>query len=69
MRVRLPLVELRNNHFIKKHILSILLALAAPVISSLALAADTRFMQPGPDAEVQKTYPILSKFNAAPMEK
>ena len=46
-----------------------LLALAAPIISSLALAADAQFMHP--DAEVRKAYPTISKFNAgrAPSER
>ena len=54
----------------KEHILSAaFLALAVSVLSSLAFAADAQFMHP--DAEVRKTYPILSKFNAgrAPSER
>ena len=54
----------------KQQILSAaLLALSAPILFSAALAADAQFMHP--DADVQKTYPILSKFNAgrAPSER
>ena len=39
-----------------------LLALSAPILFSAAFAADAQFMHP--DSQVQKTYPILSKFNA-----
>jgi len=47
-----------------------LFALTAPIIFTSSLfAADAQFMHP--DVEVQKTYPILSKFNAgrAPSER
>ena len=46
-----------------------LLALSAPIFFSSVFAADAQFMHP--DIEVQKKYPILSKFNAgrAPSER
>ena len=45
------------------------LALAAPILFSPSSAADAQFLHP--DAQVQKDYPILSKFNAgrAPSER
>ena len=44
-----------------KHAIA-LLALSAPIFFSSVFAADAQFMHQ--DAEVQKKYPILSKFNA-----
>ena len=55
------------NPFIR-HTLA-LFALSAPIFFSASFAADAQFMHP--DAEVQKNFPILSKFNAgrAPSER
>ena len=56
------------NPFIR-HTLLALFALSAPFFFSSVHAADAQFMHP--DAQVQKNFPILSKFNAgrAPSER